>query len=72
MRRLGKKLMRRINRNYRFIVGFNTALLAGGVAGVLQPTASALLHNTSTMLVTACNMRTLLPEAKKGEHREEA
>lgn len=72
LRRLGKKLMRRINRNYRFIVGFNTALLAGGVAGVLQPTASALLHNTSTMLVTACNMRTLLPEAKKGDHREEA
>ena len=72
LRRLGKKLMRRINRNYRFIVGFNTALLAGGVAGVLQPTASALLHNSSTMLVTACNMRTLLPEAKKGEHREEA
>ena len=72
LRRLGKKLMRRINRNYRFIVGFNTALLAGGVAGVLQPTASALLHNSSTMLVTACNMRTLLPEAKKGDHREEA
>ncbi len=72
LRRLGTKLMRRINRNYRFIVGFNTALLAGGVAGVLQPTVSALLHNTSTMLVTACNMRALLPEAKKGGHHEEA
>lgn len=72
LRRLGKRLMRRINRNYRFIVGFNTALLAGGVAGVLQPTVSALLHNTSTMLVTACNMRALLPEEKKGGHREEA
>lgn len=60
LRKLGCGLMQRIGRNYRIIVGFNTALLAAGVAGVMQPTSSALLHNGSTMLVTAGNMRPVL------------
>lgn len=61
LRQLGCALMRRISTNYKIIVGFNTALLVGGVAGFLQPTLSALLHNTSTMLITAGNMRSLMP-----------
>lgn len=60
LRELGQSLMRRINRNYRVIVAFNSALLAGGVAGLLPPATSSLLHNTSTMLITALNMRPLL------------
>lgn len=67
LRAISKGLMSRINRNYRFIVGFNSALLVGGVAGLLQPTVSALLHNSSTMLITAGNMRPLLTESKEGE-----
>ena len=62
LRRISERLVARIGRNYRFIVAFNTALLAGGVAGVLAPTTGALLHNLSTMGVTASNMRPLLGE----------
>lgn len=66
LRRLAVGMMRRISRNYRFIVVFNTALIVGGVAGLLQPTATALLHNGSTALVTAGCMRRYL---KDGGHR---
>ena len=62
LRELSQKLMTRISRKYRIIVGFNSALLVGGVAGILQPTLSALLHNGSTMLITASNMRPLLKD----------
>lgn len=41
--------MKRIRGNYRFIVSFNLGLILCGVAGILQPTTSALLHNTSTL-----------------------
>lgn len=61
LRLLSRKLMARIERNYRIIVGFNTMLLALGIAGVLPPSTSALLHNSSTALLTAANMRKLLP-----------
>lgn len=44
-------LMKRIHKNYRFIVGFNTGLIVLGVAGILQPATSALLHNTSTLMI---------------------
>ena len=67
LREISERLMRRIGRNYRFIVAFNTGLLAGGVAGVLQPTTGALLHNLSTMAVTAGNMRPVLPQGKAAE-----
>ena len=46
LKRLSDRLMQRIGRNYRLIVGINAALIALGVAGILQPTASALFHNT--------------------------
>ncbi len=72
LRRISERLVARIGRNYRFIVAFNTALLAGGVAGVLAPTTGALLHNLSTMGVTASNMRPLLGEREAGRARHEA
>ncbi|MBQ9119016.1 MAG: heavy metal translocating P-type ATPase [Lachnospiraceae bacterium] len=53
-------LMKRIQKNYRVIVGFNAGLIAGGVAGVLQPTTSALLHNTSTLVISLESMKNLL------------
>ena len=43
--------MKRIQSNYRFIVGFNSGLIVLGVTGVIQPTTSALLHNTSTLAI---------------------
>ncbi len=62
LRVLSQKLMRRISRNYRIIVGFNTGLIVVGVAGIMAPTTSALLHNVSTMIITAANMTPLLEE----------
>ncbi|MBQ9069442.1 MAG: heavy metal translocating P-type ATPase, partial [Eggerthellaceae bacterium] len=60
MRTLACRLMERINRNYRIIVGFNTALILLGVAGILPPTMGAYLHNASTVGITASNTRPLL------------
>lgn len=62
LRKLSKRLMKRIYRNYRVIVGFNSGLIAGGIAGLLQPTTSALLHNTSTLLIAMESMKPLLHE----------
>ena len=54
--------MARIHRNYRFIVGFNLSLILLGVAGLLPPTTSALLHNMSTLGISLRSMTNLLPE----------
>lgn len=66
LKNLSDRLMKRISKNYRIIVGFNTALILLGVGGVLQPTTSALLHNTSTLVISLRSMRSLLdaPEIK--------
>lgn len=60
LRLISTGLMGRIRKNYRFIVGFNTALIVLGVAGVIQPTTSSLLHNTSTLLIGMKSMKNLL------------
>ncbi len=52
--------MERIHGSYRFIVGFNLSLIALGVAGILPPTTSALLHNGSTLGISLRNMTDLL------------
>ncbi len=62
LRRLSEALMARIHRNYRFIVGFNCSLIALGVAGILPPATSALLHNLSTLCVSMKSMTNLLQE----------
>lgn len=62
IKKISNALMKRINGNYRAIVGFNGALIAGGVLGVLQPTTSALLHNTSTLLIGLKSMTNLLAD----------
>lgn len=53
-------LMKRIHKNYRFIVSFNTGLILLGVAGILQPATSALLHNTSTLMIGLKSMQDIL------------
>ena len=57
---ISKALMKRIKSNYRKIVGFNSGLIALGVAGVLPPTTTALLHNGSTILISVNSMKNLL------------
>ena len=54
---LSDSLMRRIQSNYRKIVGFNSGLIVLGVAGIIQPTTSAFLHNASTLAISLASMR---------------
>ena len=60
LKQISDALMKRIRANYRFIVGFNGMLIGLGVAGVIQPTTSALLHNTSTLLIGVKSMTNLI------------
>lgn len=62
LRMLSNRLMKRIHKNYRFIVTFNAGLILLGVDGILQPTTSALLHNTSTLYIGLKSMGNLLDE----------
>ena len=62
LRMLSNRLMKRIHKNYRFIVTFNAGLILLGVGGILQPTTSALLHNTSTLYIGLKGMGNLLDE----------
>lgn len=60
LKMLSEALMKRIHKNYRQIVTFNAGLIALGVSGVILPTTSALLHNTSTLLTGMDSMKNLL------------
>lgn len=60
LKKISNGLMKRIHGNYRTIVGFNTGLLILGAFGVLMPTTSALLHNTSTLVISLKSMQDLL------------
>ena len=64
VRKLSKDLMKRINKNYRFIIAFNSALLLSGFMGVIQPSVSAFLHNASTMMICA---KSMTPLTKKND-----
>lgn len=60
LKAISNALMKRIHKNYRTIVGFNAGLIVLGVAGVIPPTTSALLHNTSTLVISLKSMENLL------------
>ena len=60
---LSNNLIKKINRNYRTIVSFNSGLIALGVLGIIPPTTSALLHNTSTLLISMNSMKDIPVES---------
>ncbi len=60
VRKISENMLRKIHRNYKFIVGFNTSLLFLGIAGLIQPSTSAFLHNFSTMALSTLSMRNCL------------
>ena len=62
LKHISNHLMRRIHNNYRFIVGFNAGLIGAGVLGFIQPTTSAVLHNTSTLCIGLRSMKNLVSE----------
>ncbi|MBQ3842542.1 MAG: heavy metal translocating P-type ATPase [Ruminiclostridium sp.] len=67
LRKISTALMKRIGFNYRSIIGFNLALIVLGVAGVIPPTTSALLHNSSTVLIGTASMRNYLGKEDANE-----
>ena len=69
IRQLSEKLIHRINSNYRFILLFNSVLLLSGAFGLLQPSASALLHNASTMAICAKSMTPLEDKKRKKKNK---
>ena len=72
LKAISNGLMKRIHGNYRFVIGFNLGLILLGVAGVIAPATSALLHNTSTLGISLKSMTNLLNEQKKRKEYEEA
>ena len=60
LRTLSTRLMQRVRKNYRFVIGFNLALMGLGVSGIMPPALSALCHNSSTLLVSLESMTNLL------------
>ncbi len=70
LRQISKEMMKRIRANYRFVLGFNSMLIALGVVGVLAPAASATLHNLSTLGISLHSMTALPnPEEKAEAHK---
>ena len=65
LKRRSDAQMKRIHKNYRQIVTFNAGLIALGVGGIIQPTTSSLLHNTSTLYIGLKSMEILLDEQEK-------
>ena len=72
LKAISNGLMKRIHGNYRFVIGFNLGLILLGVAGVIAPATSALLHNTSTLGISLKSMTNLLNEQEKRKEYEKA
>lgn len=64
LKEISNRLMKRVHWNYRFVIGFNLGLILLGVSGVLAPATSALMHNTSTLLISLKSMTNLLDHDK--------
>ena len=64
LKAIANSLQKRVHANYRFVLTFNSALIALGALGILQPASSAMLHNLSTIGISLKSMTNLLPENK--------
>ena len=64
LKTIANALQRRVSANYRFVLTFNSALIALGAMGILQPASSAMLHNLSTIGISLKSMTNLIPEEK--------
>jgi len=62
LKTIANALQRRVSANYRFVLTFNSALIALGAMGILQPASSAMLHNLSTIGISLKSMTNLIPE----------
>ena len=60
LKTIANALQRRVSANYRFVLSFNSTLIALGALGILQPAASAMLHNLSTLAISLKSMTNLV------------
>ena len=67
LKAIANSLQKRVHANYRFVLTFNSALIALGALGILQPASSAMLHNLSTIGISLKSMTNLLPENKASQ-----
>ena len=65
LKEISDGLMKRISANYRTIIGFNALLMLSGAAGIITPTVSAFLHNSSTLAIALASMRNYLPDRQE-------
>ncbi len=70
LRRLSEAMMKRIHKNYSRIIGINSMLIVLGVMGLIPPTMSALLHNTSTLLISLESMKNLLDDEEEKHEKD--
>lgn len=56
-KRVSREAMSRIQQNFRYIIGINTALIGLGMTGALTPFLSAFIHNATTVIVAANSLR---------------
>ena len=71
LKTIANSLQRRVSANYRFVLTFNSALIALGALGILQPASSAMLHNLSTIGISLKSMTNLLPEKTQSQLQQE-
>ena len=64
LKAIANQLQRRVSANYHFVLSFNSTLIVLGAMGILQPAASAMLHNLSTIGISLKSMTNLIPEEK--------
>ena len=69
LKAIANSLQKRVHANYRFVLTFNSALIALGALGILQPASSAMLHNLSTIGISLKSMTNLLPENKAPQQK---
>ena len=67
LKAIANSLQKRVHANYRFVLTFNSTLIALGALGILQPASSAMLHNLSTIGISLKSMTNLLPENKASQ-----
>ena len=70
LKTIANALQHRVNSNYRFVLSFNSALIALGALGILQPAASAMLHNLSTIGISLRSMTNLIQKPSSAPQLE--
>ena len=70
LKTIANALQHRVSSNYRFVLSFNSTLIVLGALGILQPAASAMLHNLSTIGISLRSMTNLIQKPSSAPQLE--